>query len=176
MGGDIARLADSVDASDALLDPRGAPRKVVVDDDMRELEIDAFPASVGGDQHPSVRPELLLCITPLGDGHRSVDGDSADACTVEEVEQHLLRGDELGEDDGLRRRVSLSASDLAEQLEQVARLGVDARRHRLPSEINQKLDFGALVAPRRTLRIGERRLLLLPGEVAPFVDPVGKES
>src|SRR5262249_31286857 len=44
---DVVGLADAVDPADSLLDLRGAPRQVVIDDHMGELEVDAFTASVG---------------------------------------------------------------------------------------------------------------------------------
>ena len=67
---DVTRLADSVDSSDPLFDPRRAPREVVVDHDVGELQIDTLSAGVGRDEDPHVVLEGDLCVTPLGDRHR----------------------------------------------------------------------------------------------------------
>jgi hypothetical protein len=51
----IAVLADAVDAADALDNAERIPRGVVVDDDVAELEVDAFAAGFGGDEETAVR-------------------------------------------------------------------------------------------------------------------------
>ena len=55
-------LADAVDAPEPLLDPVGVPWQVVVDHQMRPLEVDALAGGVGGDQdqHVLVLGEGLL--------------------------------------------------------------------------------------------------------------------
>ena len=48
-------LADAVDAAEPLLDPVRVPRQVVVDHQVRALQVQALARGVGGDQHPAVR-------------------------------------------------------------------------------------------------------------------------
>jgi hypothetical protein len=43
-------LADAMDAAEALLEPIGVPREVVVDHQVRALESDALSGGVGGDE------------------------------------------------------------------------------------------------------------------------------
>jgi hypothetical protein len=45
------RLADAVDAPEALLQPVGVPGQVVVDHEVGALEVDALAGGIGGDQH-----------------------------------------------------------------------------------------------------------------------------
>ena len=49
-GAHDVRLADTVDAADALFDPHRVPRHVEVDDDVAELQVQALAAGVGRDQ------------------------------------------------------------------------------------------------------------------------------
>ena len=44
-------LADAVDSAEALLDPVRVPRQVVVDHQVRGLEVQALPGGVGGEQN-----------------------------------------------------------------------------------------------------------------------------
>src|SRR5207247_5668228 len=48
-------LAEPIDAADALLDAHRVPRQVVVNADVRELEVDALAARLGGDKEAHVR-------------------------------------------------------------------------------------------------------------------------
>ena len=48
-------LADAVDAAEALLDAVRVPRQVVVDHQVRALEVEALAGGVGGDQDEHVR-------------------------------------------------------------------------------------------------------------------------
>ncbi len=43
-------LADAVDAAEALLDAVGVPRQVVVDHQVRSLQIHALAGSIGGEE------------------------------------------------------------------------------------------------------------------------------
>src|SRR5436853_224545 len=51
----VAFLADTVDAANALDNAKGVPRGVVVDDDVAELQVDAFPAGLGRDEEAAGR-------------------------------------------------------------------------------------------------------------------------
>ena len=70
---------------------------------------------------------------------------------------------------------ALGPGDLTEQVEQVARLGVHAHRHRFASEVNEQLDLRTLVAPSGALRVRKRGLLFLTGQISPVRDPVAEE-
>ncbi|HLT37652.1 MAG TPA: hypothetical protein VK034_15270, partial [Enhygromyxa sp.] len=47
-------LTDSVDSAEALLEPVGVPRQVIVDHQVRALKVDAFAGGVVGDEHEHV--------------------------------------------------------------------------------------------------------------------------
>ena len=68
-------LADAVDAPEALLDPVGVPREVVVDHQVRGLEVQALPGGVGGEQDLDVGVvgELLGDLPAVGAAHAAVD-------------------------------------------------------------------------------------------------------
>ena len=70
-------LADAVDAAEALLDPVGVPRQVVVDHQVGALKIDALAGSVRGKQHLYLRVvlERLLRLHALLAAHAAVDDD-----------------------------------------------------------------------------------------------------
>ncbi len=70
-------LADAVDAAEALLDAVRVPRQVVVDHQVRALEVDALAGGVRGEQHLHLRvvPERLLRLQPLLAAHAAVDDD-----------------------------------------------------------------------------------------------------
>jgi hypothetical protein len=65
-----------VHPAEALLDAVGVPGKVVVDDEMSALEVDALSGGVGGDQHQAGRilGEGLLDDAALLSSHAAVDG------------------------------------------------------------------------------------------------------
>jgi len=60
-------LADAVDATEALLQPVGVPRQVVVDHQVGVLQVHAFARRIGGDEHPRGRvvAEQLLHLAPF---------------------------------------------------------------------------------------------------------------
>ena len=61
----ILALAVSVDAPHPLLQPIRIPWNVVVDEEMAELQVDAFARRLGGDHHLHVALlELLLGVEP----------------------------------------------------------------------------------------------------------------
>ena len=68
-------LADAVNPAEALLDPVRVPRKVVVDHQVGDLEVDALPGGVGGEQDLDVRVvgEFLGDLPALGAAHAAVD-------------------------------------------------------------------------------------------------------
>ena len=68
-------LADTVDTAEALLQPVRVPGQVVVDHQMRALEVDALAGGVGGQQHLNlgVVTERLLGLEPICPAHAAVD-------------------------------------------------------------------------------------------------------
>ena len=68
-------LADAVDAAEALLDAVRVPRQVVVDHQVRGLEVQALAGGVGGEQDLAVRVlgELLGDLAALAAAHAAVD-------------------------------------------------------------------------------------------------------
>jgi hypothetical protein len=72
-----ALLADAVDAAEALLDPVGVPRQVVVDHQVGDLEVDALAGGVGGDEHlhGRVDPEPVLDVAAVVALDAAVDRD-----------------------------------------------------------------------------------------------------
>ena len=69
-------LADAVDAAEALLDAVGVPRQVVVDHQVRGLQVEALAGGVGGQQDldVAVLGELLGDLPPLAAPYAAVDG------------------------------------------------------------------------------------------------------
>ena len=69
-------LADAVDAPEALLDAVGVPRQVVVDEDVRHLQVDALAGGVGGHEHAhlGVLLEVGLHAPPLVAVHATAYG------------------------------------------------------------------------------------------------------
>ena len=55
----LALLAVAVDTTDALLDAHGVPRQVIVDQEVAELEVQAFAAHLGGQEHIQRVPILF---------------------------------------------------------------------------------------------------------------------
>ncbi len=104
-------LADPVETAEALFDPVGVPGQVVIDHQMRTLQVDALAGGVGGQQHLyfGVVLEQFLGLEALFASDATVDDDDrllaaeqrADAL-FEVVERVAV----LGEDDQLlvRRR------------------------------------------------------------------------
>ena len=73
------RLADAVDAPEALFDTVRVPRQVVVHHQMGPLEVDALPGRVSSEQHLHQRivEERLLGLAAILPPHAPVNGDDA---------------------------------------------------------------------------------------------------
>ena len=99
-------LADAVDSPEPLLDPVRIPRQVVVDHQVRALEVDALPGGVGRDEHADVGilAERLLRFAAHLTPHAAVDLDDRLASSqqrADAVGQVVERVAMLGEDDQL---------------------------------------------------------------------------
>ena len=111
------RLPDPVDAPEALLQPVGVPREIVVDHEVRTLEVDALAGGVRGQQHLDlgVGAELALRGQPILPAHAAVNAhhrllraEQRLDLALQVVERVLL----LGEDDELLVRRALRSLDV----------------------------------------------------------------
>ena len=147
------RLADAVDAAEALFQAVRIPGQVVVDHQVGALQVDAVAGGVGGQQHLHLRvvPERFLRRQTFLAAHAAVDDDhrrlSAEQCR-DALLQVAQRVAVLGEDHQLLMRrgrgprdravtvangrlpgpavPSCSREDLAEQARELAPLGIRA--------------------------------------------------
>ena len=71
------RLADAVDAAEALFQAVRVPGQVVVDHQVGALQVDAFAGGVGGQQHLHLRvvPERFLRRQAFLAAHAAMDDD-----------------------------------------------------------------------------------------------------
>src|SRR6516225_3192392 len=85
------RLADAVDASEALLDAIGIPRQVVVDHQVSALQVDTFACSIGRDQNLNIRivAERFLHVHALFASHAAVNKDNRFWATEESRDSAL---------------------------------------------------------------------------------------
>ena len=121
------------------------PRQIVVDDDVGELQVQTFATGIGRDENSGLLCELPLDSPPLFQVHRTVEADDREAVLLQEVPQHVLRRDELGEDQVLQLRVVLVPLVLVQDVEQG--LGPCVRPLRLTAagQIEQQPHFFLLV-------------------------------
>jgi hypothetical protein len=125
-------LAVSVDAAHPLFESVGVPRNVVVDEEVAELQVDAFARGLGGNQHLDVAVlETLLGIEPTprdiarADVHRAVDRSGLQSPGGQLRQDVIERVFEFGEDEqplvpvgeepfGFEQAVKLGELDLAD--------------------------------------------------------------
>ena len=69
------RLANTMNAAEALLQPIGVPRQVVVHHQVSALQVDAFPGGICGEQHVHVGivPERVLRLESIFTAHPAVN-------------------------------------------------------------------------------------------------------
>ena len=99
-------LADAVDAPEALLQPVRVPGQVVIDHQMRALEVDAFAGGIVGDHHQHAfivhegldRLAAILATDATMDFDDSLMAAEPGADFVGEIGERVAR---LGEDDQL---------------------------------------------------------------------------
>ena len=160
------RLADAVDAAEALFQAVRVPGQVVVDHQVGALQVDAFAGGVGGQQHLHLRvvPErflrrqtFLAAYAAMDDDHRRLAAEqSRDALlqvaqrvpVLGEDHQLLMRRGRRPRDRAVavaNRRLpgpavpSCSREDLAEQARELAPLGVRASTAYAEGEALQRL-------------------------------------
>src|SRR5439155_14948490 len=88
------RLADTVDASEPLLDAVRVPRQVVVHHQVRALEVDALARRIRRQKHLDLRvvPERLLRLHPLLAAHTAMNDDDGLLAAEERGAPALARG------------------------------------------------------------------------------------
>ena len=170
-------LADAVDAADPLLQLHRIPGNVVVDHHVAELQVQTFAAGVGRHQEAGRAGERLLRLRALLQSHRSVETDHRESPVGQKFAQHLLRGDELGEDQDLQIGVALLLLQPIDPAEQGFRLGIGAGALRPPGRFEEQRHLRAFVLE-GAQPAGEQRIdLLLAVEVGPFlVGQLGKQQ
>jgi len=89
-----------------------------------ELEVQALATGVGRYQDAGLLGEALLDSSSLVQVHRAVEADDREALLFQELPEHPLRGDELGEDQELQLRVVLHTLVVVEDVEQGLGTGV----------------------------------------------------
>ena len=169
-------LSDAVDPTDALLETARRPRKIPVHDHMSELEVDALSPGVGAYEYLDALPEGFLGQRPFAQGHRAVDRHRRHAGRLQQLQQHLLGGDELGEDQDLDFRILFRPPEFPEQGEEGTYLGVRAGSGRGAGKAQQVAQFAPFGLPRRASCLGEGLVLLFAGEVSPVLVTVNEQQ
>ena len=162
-------LPDAIHAANALLDAHGIPGDVEIDDDVAELEVQAFAAGIGGNQDAHLLGERHLHLLTLVHAHAAVEAGDGDAAIAEKFRQHLLGGHELGEDEQLHVRVAFLLLEFVNPFEQRLGFGVRSTGFDLAGGGEQQFHLGALVLQRGEPDFEKRLELVLAVEVVPFV-------
>ena len=131
-----------------MLNSHGIPRDVEIDDDVAELEIQAFAAGIGGDQDADLFGERILHLLALFHAHAAVETGDGDAAIAEKLRKHLLGRDEFGEHEQLHVRVAFLFLEFVNPFEQRLGLGVRAASFDLAGGGEQQLHFGAFILQR----------------------------
>ena len=100
------RLTDTVNAAKPLLDSVGIPWQIVIDHQVRALQVDALARRIGSDEHPhlGILAKRLLSGTPRIPVHAAFDGQNDTLVTEQrrDLLRKILQGVfMLGEDDEL---------------------------------------------------------------------------
>ena len=103
------RLADPVNTPEALLKPVGIPRQVVIDHQVRPLQVDSLSGGVRSKKHLNVRvmPEGFLCLEAFFAFLATVDdcnGSFASEQRGDPAPEIMQRVEVLGENDDLLSR------------------------------------------------------------------------
>ena len=117
-------LADTVDAADPLFELHRIPGNVVVDHHVAELQVQPLAAGVGRHQKAGRAGERTLHVRALVQSHRSVEADYREAAVGQKPAQHLLRRDELREDQDLQVGVAFVLLQTIDPVEQSVGFGV----------------------------------------------------
>ncbi len=117
-----ARLAEAVDAGDALFEHGRVPGDVQVDEHRPALQVEPDPAGIGGEEdlHRVVLAEAVDQLAAFGRGHPAVQAHAAQAQARDPGLGHLGHPLPLGEDHRLEPGLQ---ADLAEDVGQLVELG-----------------------------------------------------
>src|SRR5690606_7706821 len=160
----------------AVLDTPRVPRQVVVHDDVSELEVDTLASGVSGNENACFGTEVFLGDAAFLQVHGAVDRDRLNPGAFQQIEQHVLSGHELGEDDDLERRVGFLTLQAPDQVQQVPDLGVRPFGDRSFGQVDEDLHLGPLIPPGGTLGPFEGGDLLFAREVPPSFGALRKEA
>ena len=111
-GANHVLLSNAVHLANALLDPHRVPRHVEVDDDMAELQVQAFATGIGGNQHAHILENACCARVRASRSMLPLSVVTEKPRLLQVIGQHRLRGHELGEDQHLQRRVTFSCCSL----------------------------------------------------------------
>lgn len=138
---DRVLLANAVHSPDTLLDLHWIPRKVVIDDDVGELQIQTFAACVRGHQDAGFLRKLAQDTPPHLKVHRPVEADHCEAVLLKKIPEHILRRNELRENEVLQLGVVLISLVLVEDVEQGFGPCVRSLRPTTVGQFEQQFDF-----------------------------------
>ena len=97
----IAFLPDTVSSSTSLLNLHGIPWKIVIDDNIGKLQVQAFSTGISRDKYVSAISEILESKIPFVDCHTAIEGRYSVPVTCKDALKVLLSGNELSKDDYL---------------------------------------------------------------------------
>ena len=137
-------LADTIHATDPLLDPHRVPRHVEVDDDVAELKVQTFATCIRRNQHARVLGECLQGSRAGIHIHAPVECGDRKSSAFQIFREHGLCGHELGEHQHFQRRIALFLLQLVNQFEQALRLCVCACCLRGARQREQSFDLRLL--------------------------------
>src|SRR5215210_3949710 len=88
---DFARLADAVDAADALLNRHRVPRQVEVDERVAELQVAPLAARLGREQERCFRLESRDCFVLFRPAHRALKAHDGRGFFLQQMRQAVKR-------------------------------------------------------------------------------------
>ncbi|OQC20572.1 MAG: hypothetical protein BWX71_02539 [Deltaproteobacteria bacterium ADurb.Bin072] len=162
-------LADTIHPADPLFEAHRVPGDVVVDHHVAELEVQTFPAGVGGNENTDILGECLLDSLTFFHVHGAVQTDDREPALGQESTQHLLGGNELGEHERLELRIALLGLKAVEPIEQRLGLGIRSDLLAAGRGFQEQLDLSAFVLERLEAGAEQHVDLLLAVQVRPFL-------
>src|SRR5262249_31259638 len=108
-GANDVLLANAVDATNPLLQLHRVPREVVIHDNVAELQVQTFAASIGRDEHLGLIGKTPLDVPALLQIQRPVEAHHGKASPLQKVGEHGLSWNEFGKDKDLESRIVLLA-------------------------------------------------------------------
>ena len=162
------RLANAVHPPDPLLDLHRVPGHVEVDDDVAELEVEAFATSIRRHHHALFFGEQLLRHAPFGHVHGAIQKDHVDPTLAQKLADDLLARDELREDEHLQLGIAFLTLQLEDDVMERIQLGVWPSQIAASGSAEQRFDFCALRHAPLAARGDNSIQLGLPIELLPL--------